>query len=217
MREKGMFGEIYFSKAGVIRRSGNPGGWFANREMSGGGPLMDIGSHIIDLSVHLMGDYEPVSVFARTFKKTENLHNIKEHSSYRAMETDDCVNDVEEMDLVVINFDNGACLVVETSNVSHIKSDTMFLEMLGTKGGITVDPKMEIHTSYQNYLMDIVPQVNCTEFDYQEAVDNEISHFGDCIKNHVKCNASIKAGLKLMKIIDAAYESAEKGKLVEIP
>jgi len=216
LREKGMFGEIYFAKAGTIRRSGNPGGWFTNKEMSGGGPLIDIGSHIIDLSLYLMGDYEPVSVFARTFKQTENLDNIKEHGSYKAINVNNYSNDVEEMALVVINFDNGACLVVETSNVSHIKDDTMFLEMLGTKGGITVDPRMEIHTSYQNYLMNIIPQVDCKEFNYQAAIDNEICHFGDCIINNVECIASAKSGLKLMKIIDAAYESADRGKLIEI-
>ena len=216
LREKGMFGEIYFVKAGIIRRSGNPGGWFANKEMSGGGPLIDIGSHIIDLSVYLMGDYEPKSVFARTFKQTENLDNIKEHGSYKAANVNNYSSDIEEIGFAVINFNNGACLVVETSNVSHIKNDIMFLEMLGTKGGITVDPKMEIHTSYQNYLMDIIPKVDCIEFDYQTAIDDEICHFADCIINNVECIASVNAGLKLMKIIDAAYKSAEIGELVKI-
>jgi len=216
LREKGMFGEIYFVKAGVVRRSGCPGGWFANKEMSGGGPLIDIGSHIIDLSVYLMGDYEPVSVFARTFKKTENLDDIKEHSSYKAANVNEYSGDIEEMGLAVVNFSNGACLMVETSNVSHIKNDIKFLEMLGTKGGITVDPKMEIHTSHNNYLMDIIPRVDCIEFDYQKAIDDEICHFADCIINNVECIASVDAGLKLMKIIDAAYESAERGELVKI-
>lgn len=216
LREKGMFGEIYFTKSGIIRRSGNPGGWFANREMSGGGPLIDLGSHIIDLSVYLMGDYDPVSVFARTFNKTENLNDIKEYGSYKAVDISNYPNDIEEMSFVVINFNNGACLVVETSNVSHIKDDIMFLEMLGTKGGITVDPKMEVHTSYNNYLMDIIPKIDCTEFDYQKAVDEEISHFADCIINNVECQSSVNAGLKLMKIIDAAYKSANTGELVNI-
>ena len=142
---------------------------------------------------------------------------IKENCSYKSINTDcNYSNDIEELSLVVINFNNDACIVVETSNVSHIKNDSMFLEMFGTKGSITVEPGIEIHTTYQNYLMDIIPRVECARFDHQEAIDNEICHFEDCIVNNVECKASAAVGLKLMKIIDAAYESAERGKLVKI-
>lgn len=81
--------------------------------------------------------------------------------------------------MVIVNFSNGACLAVETSSTSHIKEDTMYLELLGTKGGITVDPKLEIHTEIFDYLMDIVPRINCTAFDFQVAADAEIRHLSD--------------------------------------
>ncbi len=216
LREKGMFGEIYYVKAGFIRRSGNPGGWFCDKSISGGGPLIDLGCHLIDLTIYLMGDCEPVSVFAKTFKRAENLDNIKEHSSYKSISAENYVNDVEDMALAVVNFNNGATLVLETSFASHIKDELKYLELLGTKGGISVDPVMEIHSTYENYLMDMIPRVECAKFDYQLAVDNEVAHFADCIMNNIDCSESVNDGVKVMKIIDAAYKSAATGEVVKV-
>jgi predicted dehydrogenase len=216
LREKGLFGDIYYTKAGIIRRCGNPGGWFANKALSGGGPLIDTGSHIVDLAIYLMGDFEPVSVFARTFKNTENLDSISGHDSYKALNSDMIQNDVEEFDLVVVNFNNGACLVVETSFMSHIKEDSMYLQMQGTKGGITVDPELEIYTVQHGYLMDMLPKVSCNSFDYQQSIDMEIQNFADSIMKGAACRAPVEAGYKLMKIISAAYQSAAEQKLILI-
>ena len=51
----GYFGDIYYSKATYLRRNGNPGGWFGDKSRSGGGPLIDLGVHVIDLTRYLMG------------------------------------------------------------------------------------------------------------------------------------------------------------------
>lgn len=59
----GDLGEIYSSKVSVIRRWGNPGGWFSDKKRSGGGALIDLGVHIIDLARYLAGNPRPVSVY----------------------------------------------------------------------------------------------------------------------------------------------------------
>lgn len=215
LRDEGVFGDIYYAKAGIIRRYGDPGGWFSDRARSGGGSLIDVGSHIIDLSVRLMGEYEPVSVFSRSFRHTTNLQGIRAVSNYQAL-TGGEVNDVEELDVVLINFANGACLSVETSTKSHIKEDRMFLEMQGSKGGVTVDPEIEIYTVQHNLLMDLKPRINCAEFDYQGAINAEIQHFANCVQNGTKCVSSIDEGVKLMRIISAAYRSQAEMRLVHI-
>ncbi len=213
--DEGMFGDIYYAKAGIIRRYGDPGGWFSDRARSGGGSLIDLGSHIIDLSVRLMGDLEPVSVFSRSFCNTENLKNIRATEHYQALSLG-TVNDVEEHDVVLVNFTNGACLIAETSTKSHIKEERMNLELLGSRGGVTVDPEIEIHTVQHDLLVDIKPQINCSQFDYQGAINAEMRHFADCMQNGTKCISSVDEGLKLMKIISAAYRSQEEMRLVSI-
>src|SRR5690606_13303607 len=53
--DKGTLGDIYSAKASCLRRLGNPGGWFADKDRSGGGPLIDLGVHVIDVCWYLMG------------------------------------------------------------------------------------------------------------------------------------------------------------------
>ena len=65
----GSIGEIYYAKATYLRRNGNPGGWFGDKSRSGGGPLIDLGVHVIDLTRYLMGNPKPVSVYGATFRK----------------------------------------------------------------------------------------------------------------------------------------------------
>lgn len=215
--QAGHCGEIYYARAGILRRSGSPGGWFTNKEMAGGGPLMDVGPHIIDLAMHLMGDLTPQTVFARTFKKTENLENVKEHSCYKSFGTAELYeNNTEDFALVVINFTNGACLAVETSFSAHIKEDSFYLSLLGTKGGMSVDPDLEIYSTSNGYLTDIKPRIDCVAFDHQQAVNTQMNHFANLIRSNSQCNTSAEEGYKLMKIIDAAYASAKTGNVVQI-
>ena len=71
------FGEIYYAKTTYLRRKGFPGGWFGDKARSGGGPLIDLGVHVIDLTRYLMGRPQPVSVYGATFSKLGARENIK--------------------------------------------------------------------------------------------------------------------------------------------
>ena len=92
----GKMGEIYAGRCGWIRRRGIPGwgGWFTDKEQSGGGPLIALGVHIIDLSMYLMGNAKPVTVSGSTYTKFA-------HTSHSKM-------DVEDLAMGFIRFDNGA-------------------------------------------------------------------------------------------------------------
>ncbi|MGN6125042.1 MAG: Gfo/Idh/MocA family protein, partial [Humibacter sp.] len=64
----GELGRAYVAKAGWLRRAGVPtSGWFARRELSGGGPLLDLGVHVIDYALHLLGEPEVLTVSASTY------------------------------------------------------------------------------------------------------------------------------------------------------
>jgi predicted dehydrogenase len=215
--QKGLVGEIYYIKAGVIRRHGNPGGWFTSREMAGGGALMDVGVHLIDLALFLVGDPEPASAFGRTFQGIGKRQNIKwRRPGWVSVMPEEYPSEVEDMAVAMINFVNGSCLSLETSFSSHIKDDMMYLEILGSKGGITAEPKLEIHKEEADCLVDVIPRVDCEDFNHQESVDREISHFVDCILEHIECESPSENGVKVMRIVDGIYSSAKTGKVSEL-
>ncbi|HEX2926812.1 MAG TPA: Gfo/Idh/MocA family oxidoreductase, partial [Ruminiclostridium sp.] len=137
--EGGMMGEMYFAKASYLRRAGCPGGWFSDKKRSGGGPLIDLGVHVIDLVRYLMGKPKVVSVSGTTFSKLGQRNNLKSTKGYVASDTGD-IFDVEDLALATIRFDNGAVLSVEASFSLNLKEDTGSIELFGTKAGAKLDP-----------------------------------------------------------------------------
>ena len=82
LRDQDFFGELYYAKATYLRRHGNPGGWFCDKSRSAGGPLIDLGVHVIDLTRYLMGNPRPVSVYGVTFQKLQNRPDVKDSIEY---------------------------------------------------------------------------------------------------------------------------------------
>lgn len=211
----GSLGDIYYAKTSCIRRCGNPGGWFSDKKRSGGGPLIDLGVHMIDLVRFLIGKPKAVTVSGATFSKIGNRNNVLMFDRYRpADEGDYC--DVEDMAVAMIRFDNGTVLNVETSFSQHIKDEKLTLELYGTKGGAVIEPEFEIYTESLNYLIDAKPRLTEDEDPFLANFIAETEHFVDCIKNGTKCLNPVEDGVELMKILDAVYKSAETGKEVEI-
>lgn len=208
-------GQINYIKTSCIRRVGNPCGWFSDKKRSGGGPLIDVGVHMIDLSRFLMGNPKPVAVSGATFNNIGTRLNIKDYPRYEPADKDD-YNDVEDMAVAMIRFDNGAILQVEVSFSQHIKQDELTLTVYGTKGGIQVEPSMEIYTEMDDYLADIKPVYAVDNDPFGNNFRNEIAHFVDCIQNGTPCQNPVEDGVAIMKILDAVYESAKLGREVEI-
>lgn len=215
--QAGNLGNVTLVKAGIIRRKGSPGGWFASRKMAGGGPLIDVGVHMIDLAGFLIGEPDPVSVYGRMFRgigSRESVRNAPGGWKSAMKETYPC--DVEDMAAGFVTFSNGACLSLEVSNSSHIKEDSMYLEVLGTRGGVTVEPVLELHTELENWLVDSRLRVDCDAFDYQGSINAEIAHFVECAARGARCESGPENGLKVMRVVDAFYASAETGRAVTV-
>lgn len=213
--EKGYLGDIYYGKAAYLRRCGNPGGWFSDIERSGGGPLIDLGVHVIDLLRYLMGKPKAVSVSGATFCNIGLRDEIKGISRYKAADYSTFCN-VEDMAYAMIRFDNGAVLSVETSFSLNIKEDTGSLELFGTKAGARLEPKLELYSQMEDYLVDISPVYHKDEKWFELIFKNEIAHYIDCIACGTECKSPAEDGVELMKILDAAYASAKSGREVEI-
>ncbi len=208
---QGAFGDIYYAKATYLRRKGNPGGWFGDKSRSGGGPLIDLGVHVIDLTRYLMGNPKPVSVYGATFQKLFDRKDVKSDPGYRAAgATDHDICDVEDLASAMIRYDNGTVVTVEASFSLNIAKPVGRIELFGTKAGAKLEPELEIYTELNGYLADVtLPMKTALSFD--GLFQNEIAHFVDCVLHGTPCQSPAEDGVMLMKILDAIYESAATG------
>jgi len=214
--DNGELGHIYYAKTGCLRRCGNPGGWFATKSISGGGPLIDLGVHMIDLSMYLMGKPKPVLVLGNTNSSVGNRSNIKGITWYKAADYDPKKGDVEDFANAMIKFENGASLYFETSWTMNIGRDITYCQLFGDKGGADIEPELNIYTEKYNYLVDFRPILDNYSFQAEEAFSLQINHFVDCIINGTPCICPGEDGITIMKIIDAVYESAKIGDAVKL-
>ena len=205
------FGEIYYAKATYLRRNGNPGGWFGDKARSGGGPLIDLGVHVIDLARYLLGGPKPVSVYGATFHKLGNRPGVKGGKAYlSARANDTTVCDVEDLATALIRFDNGAVISVEASFSLNIKKDVGSIELFGTKAGAKIDPELEMYSEMNGYMTNVT-LTNPTALSFDGLFAREIDHYVDCVRLGLPCRSPAEDGVILMKILDAIYESAATG------
>lgn len=208
--DKGYLGDIYYCKAQYVRRHGNPGGWFADKARSGGGPVIDLGVHVIDLTRYLMGNPKPVSVYAATYDnigKRDYLKTTVGWSPKDAKPDDPCT--VEDFGTALIRYDNGAVTMLETA-YSFNGEDIAKRRIYGTKAGLDLSEGVKLFGEYNDFLADIdVKTANLK--DGRDLFSEEMRHFVDCVKNGTECRATAEDGIEVMKILDAIYESARTG------
>lgn len=209
--DKGYLGEIYYAKAQYIRRHGNPGGWFADKSKSGGGPVIDLGVHVIDRARYLMGLHKPVSVYGVTFTKLGKRDNLRTNVAWipeDASPSDPC--DVEDFATAIIRFDNGSVIQLETGySINDLPKSG--LTLCGDKGGMrTGDGPLTLFTEMNDFLVDTKIDINNLA-DSKDGFAAEIQEFVDCVLGKCECKATAEDGLICMKILDAIYESARTG------
>ncbi len=220
---KGALGDIYHARCGWRRRQGcgqmQYGTWFADKSLSGGGPMIDLGVHYFDLTLHLMGFPEPVAVSASCYDKIAHppkgqevkgsvmleKHKLKPGAKY----------DVEDIAVGFAKFEGGASVAFEFSWASHVEKETSYMELLGTKGGLSLRDwgnEFKIFTEEDGALLDITPSVR-KNAPWGEA---ETRYFVDCLKAGRNPSSSPEDALKMMKVIDAIYKSSDIGREVVI-
>jgi predicted dehydrogenase len=134
--ERGDLGRPYYAKASWVRRSGIPklGSWFTNKEMSGGGPLADIGVHVLDYALHLLGEPKVLSVSAVTYAEL-GPRGRGGNDRYTALSTS-FAYEVEDFASAFIRLEGGATLVLEAGWASYRdEADLMDFSVFGTEGG----------------------------------------------------------------------------------
>jgi predicted dehydrogenase len=200
--DAGLFGEIYHVKCGWRRRNGIPGkgAWFTDKKLSGGGALIDLGVHFLDLVLHFMGYPAVASVSGAVYSKFGNSSN-RLRPGYK--NNGDGRFDVEDMAVGMVRMDNHATLDFEFSWASNIEKETKYYELLGTKGGVSFrDGELKIFSEVLDTSINVVPEMNSSV----KSV-NEFEHFTECIRSGREPMASPEQAVRLMQIIDGLYLS----------
>ncbi|MFC5470275.1 Gfo/Idh/MocA family protein [Cohnella suwonensis] len=207
--DEGRMGDLYMGRCGWIRRRGIPGrgGWFTTKELSGGGPLIDLGVHMIDMAMWLAGNPKPVTVSGSTYRK---FADRPEASGIVPSGT----FDVEDLAAGFIRFDNGASLQIEFSWASNVEEEKKFLEWRGTEGGFSlVNDKLSIFGEDQGVLFDQKPQFSASAVPQHSA---NIRHFVECVLGRETPTITPDHGVDMIKILCAIYESAELGREIRL-
>jgi len=208
--DAGALGDIYFARTVWLRRRGLPGfgGWFGQKALAGGGPLIDLGVHRLDLALWLMGYPQPVWVLASTYDHIgrELARRQKKHF------------DVEDFAAAIIRFANGATLEVEASWAGNIREcEIQETRLLGTRGGLV---HRNLNEGY-DFEIELFIERNGVQYDLEPhppipAVGSSMAHFVDCLLSNKPHIATGEEGLRVMEILDAIYASARLGRPVKI-
>lgn len=215
MVDDGELGFIYYARAQALRRRGVPSwGSFIDREAQGGGPLIDLGVHLLDLTLWLMGYPKPVSASGQTWDrlgKNPGLYN--QFGDY-----DRSKFTIEDFAAGFIRFDNGAAVSLEASFMGNLEGNPYQTQLFGDQAGAFIKPfaddPVRIYGERNKRVFEMtpvnVPKVDKPHFDAAAA-------FLDAIEGK-PCLIPGEQGLVLNAIFDALYKSAETGReqLIEL-
>ena len=210
--DKKMFGNIYYVKATYLRRNGNPGGWFSDMQRSGGGPVIDLGVHVLDLARYISGG-KAISVYAVTNKMQDV--STTSNAPHISIDSGD-IHDVEDFASALIRMDNNITIQFETSWNHHVESDLFQFEVYGTKGGARAYPKVFIMTDMAGEINDFHPLHSIHEENPNYDFDKEIEHFINVIRGVEVPICNAEDGVEIMRITDAIYLSARERKEIRI-
>ena len=210
----GALGDIYHARGWMLRRNALiPTATFIHKSVSGGGPCIDIGVHILDLTLWLMGNPRPVAVsgvaaapLAHHAGAWSTWHDAPVPATY----------DVEDFAAAFVRFENGSTLVLEVSWLLHhdTEGEDMQMWLYGTEGG-SHWPKAEIYSS--NYATrQLYNRTLRLTKDTMEPHALECIEFARAIVEGRPSPVPPEQSLQVMSILDGIYRSQREGREVAI-
>jgi predicted dehydrogenase len=194
-------GKIIRTKGYGVHSHWGPSGWFTEARYAGGGALADMGIHAIDAARFLLGDPEPVSVYA-------------EMGTYYGD------YDVDDTGVIVIKWDNGAVSYIESGWWQpHSDGPEASTQLYGLQGFGQVFPTRLELPNIEKEDIDIIDSGYPPERDShcaQAMYNAQLSYFVDCIRSGTDPVPGGKEGLVNMRIVDAAYESCRTGTVIRL-
>ena len=205
--DSGELGAIYFARASYMRRRGAPRtrSWFTDKALAGGGPLIDVGVHILETCWWLMGCPKPVAASGGNWRKLGHLacpdwQPGKPRPKF----------DVEDLACGLLRFANGAVIFLEASWAGHFPGYHN-VHLYGDKAGAQLSPPKVFKPAYGK---DVDVSIPVTQ--RAGGHEFEIQHLIDCMRAGRQSEAPIAHGFIVQKMLNAIYDSAEKGREVLI-
>ncbi len=227
--EEGWVGDAYYAEATYLRRRGVPTwGVFTDKSKQGGGPLIDIGTHALDLTLWLMDNYEVDYVVGTSFEKLGTLLNPNEQGQTGPMgqqvSWDNKTFEVEDSAVGQIKMKNGAVINLRASwainapdNIANNEASAM---ICGTKGGLdTLENQARlVHvvgeqsstTMVGKKISPYIPGFTAGPAPKSE----EATIWANALKGEGELFVTADQSLVVTKILDAIYKSSESGKPV---
>ena len=221
----GTIGTINSAQAKWIRRTGIPGfgGWFTTRELSGGGPLIDL-LHMIDLAMHFMGYPEPAHVLGQTFKDFITDKQFK--GPWGIPDQEEGTTDVESAAHGFVTFKTGQVLSLQVSWAEMVAREEVSVVFQGSNGGGKVErlfgedgidstaiDALEVYTQQDGKSVNESVEVeSCEDMGRSRSAEN----FVLAIEGKEAPLNTPSQALSLMKVIDAVYQSAESKQPVSL-
>ena len=219
--DEGVFGDIYYARAIAIRRRGVPNwGVFLNEYEQGGGPLIDIGTHSLDLTLWMMNNYKPAICLGSTFQKMN-----REEEMYTNGKWDVNAFTVEDSAFGLVKMENGATISVEASWAINLpESIEAYTQLSGTKAGADMRGGVRIFgVRNGEWYVDVYPYD-----EYVAAMKTTLDHSDDP-EEEIECVADAKQWIDALvegkkpcvlpeqaycvtRILEGIYESAKTGK-----
>ncbi|WP_164214669.1 Gfo/Idh/MocA family oxidoreductase [Virgibacillus sp. YIM 98842] len=202
-------GDPLVTRIQALRQRKVPGwGVFINKEMQGGGSLIDYGCHFLDLALWLLDGLEPAEVTGTAYNrlsKTPDQINEWGNIDHETFEVDDHVSSY-------VRFENGASMLFECSWAANIKEDTTHISISGVKGGINVFP-FELYQSRQGVLTTTEVM---TEDNHKKAAFFQAKNFIESCLGEAELICKPEQTLKVTKLIESIYKSSEIGSSVKL-
>jgi predicted dehydrogenase len=207
--DSGDLGDIYFARTGWVRNRGIPmgSGWFADRELAGGGPLIDLGIHRIDLALWLMGHPEPVTVSGSTYDLLGR----------RICEGRAQTFSVEDLAVGFVRLETGAALQIAVSWAANSEwAEDMYTYIYGTKAGAAHRHVGGTYEFEARLWGDVGGGYGETVLKKLPRDSSHLQDFVDAVRDDGPVPVDPRDALKVQKIIDALYLSATEGREVRL-
>ena len=194
-------GKIIRTKGYGVHTHWGPAGWFTQKQFAGGGAMADMGIHALDTARFLLGDPQPVAVYAKIGTHYKDF-------------------DVDDTGVVIVEWDNGATSYFESGWWQpHADGPEAATQLYGTQRFGQLFPTQLELPNVKKQKVELIKsgfKFPRKEHCPQTLYDAQMAHFINCVRNRTTPVPGGHEGLVNMKVVDAAYESSRVGQVVKI-
>jgi predicted dehydrogenase len=213
-------GRVYHARGSWRRRAGIPGlgSWFTNATMAGGGPMIDLGPHVLDIVLHLLDEPRVTAVSAVTYGELGRAGRggralTKTTGGTRTFE-------VEDFASALLRLDNGGSVHLETAWASYsADEEDISVELLGATGGVRLfvrdyatDDTIRIYSDVAGAPAVTIPSVHVPSGHHLAVIEEFVA----TIRSGRWADAYGQYALHRSRVLDAVYESAHANREVTV-